>query len=285
MKRILTLALALIFALALTGCGVDTADLGANVSDAVAEDEITNLEVVRDENHPRYFDDIDAVETAWEDYIGEQVELDDVTSDIVPVVKIMTNEESELVNYLSINVSYIEDEDYCELDDALELAKDYVDLDVLQDNYELVESKGLEDEDSFKDYLVHYERTTLGDDSLDEDFYMLVEADDADEVMTITLSSEDEATFTGGEFEWVYALTEVDVSSRAMLEEEPADEPETEQATTQQSRSEVTVYTTETGTKYHSYRGCRGLNNANAVYEDTLSHAQARGLQPCKICY
>lgn len=46
-----------------------------------------------------------------------------------------------------------------------------------------------------------------------------------------------------------------------------------------------TVYTTETGKKYHCTKGCSGLNNANKIYTSTLSDAKARGLTPCSKCY
>lgn len=44
------------------------------------------------------------------------------------------------------------------------------------------------------------------------------------------------------------------------------------------------VYIAETGEKYHSRRDCRGLNNANAIYDVTLSEAQ-KNKTACKICY
>ncbi len=46
-----------------------------------------------------------------------------------------------------------------------------------------------------------------------------------------------------------------------------------------------TVYTTATGKKYHSSKGCRGLSNAKNIYTSTLSDAQSLGLDPCSICH
>ena len=45
-----------------------------------------------------------------------------------------------------------------------------------------------------------------------------------------------------------------------------------------------TVYTTATGKKYHFDKSCRGLNNANSIYESSLSAAKASGLTACSIC-
>lgn len=45
------------------------------------------------------------------------------------------------------------------------------------------------------------------------------------------------------------------------------------------------VYITATGSKYHRYTSCRGLNNANATYKVTLSEAISLGFEPCSICY
>ena len=38
---------------------------------------------------------------------------------------------------------------------------------------------------------------------------------------------------------------------------------------------------TETGTKYHYNKNCRGLSNANKIYSTTLSKAKAKGLMLC----
>ncbi len=46
-----------------------------------------------------------------------------------------------------------------------------------------------------------------------------------------------------------------------------------------------TVYTTGSGTHYHSKRDCRGLNNAKKIYEDTESNAISRHLTKCSICW
>lgn len=46
-----------------------------------------------------------------------------------------------------------------------------------------------------------------------------------------------------------------------------------------------TVYTTKTGKKYHSTRNCRGLNNANNIYEKSESDAINSGLTRCDLCY
>ena len=45
------------------------------------------------------------------------------------------------------------------------------------------------------------------------------------------------------------------------------------------------VYITKTGKKYHSRKGCRGLNNARKIYSTTKKKAKNKGLKPCKLCY
>lgn len=45
------------------------------------------------------------------------------------------------------------------------------------------------------------------------------------------------------------------------------------------------VYTTKTGKKYHSTKGCSGLSNANQIFETKLSDAKNKGLEPCKKCH
>ena len=45
------------------------------------------------------------------------------------------------------------------------------------------------------------------------------------------------------------------------------------------------VYTTETGIRYHWRETCSGLDNANDVFVERRSDAQARGLTECQICY
>ena len=47
----------------------------------------------------------------------------------------------------------------------------------------------------------------------------------------------------------------------------------------------TTVYTTATGSKYHSTTGCRGLNNARAIYSESESSAISKGLTKCSICW
>lgn len=48
--------------------------------------------------------------------------------------------------------------------------------------------------------------------------------------------------------------------------------------------SKTYVFTTQTGSKYHKSKSCRGLSNAKAVYKKKLSTAKGNGLGPCKIC-
>lgn len=52
-----------------------------------------------------------------------------------------------------------------------------------------------------------------------------------------------------------------------------------------QTQNSQNVFITQTGKKYHSSRSCRGLSNANAIYETTLSDAQSTGLSPCSWCH
>lgn len=59
---------------------------------------------------------------------------------------------------------------------------------------------------------------------------------------------------------------------------------ETNTATNTQTTSS-TVYTTATGKKYHSTKNCKGLNNANNIYEKSESDAINAGLTKCDICY
>ena len=49
--------------------------------------------------------------------------------------------------------------------------------------------------------------------------------------------------------------------------------------------ADTTVYTTETGTKYHSTSTCSGLSTAKKVYTDTESSAISRGLTKCSKCW
>ncbi len=60
--------------------------------------------------------------------------------------------------------------------------------------------------------------------------------------------------------------------------------PKTEDSTQQENNSQ-TVYITKTGRRYHSTKRCSGLNNANEIYDSTLSEAQGLGLTPCSKCY
>ena len=45
-----------------------------------------------------------------------------------------------------------------------------------------------------------------------------------------------------------------------------------------------TVYVTNSGKKYHIDANCKGLANAKEIIPETLSDAQAKGLEPCGIC-
>ncbi len=46
-----------------------------------------------------------------------------------------------------------------------------------------------------------------------------------------------------------------------------------------------TVYTTETGKKYHSSKNCSGLSRAKNIYKSSLSNAKASGLGACEKCW
>jgi len=64
----------------------------------------------------------------------------------------------------------------------------------------------------------------------------------------------------------------------------PSTTAKPEEDTTQNDISQI-VYITKTGKKYHSTKNCSGLNNANAIYDSTLSEALDRGLTPCSKCH
>ncbi len=51
------------------------------------------------------------------------------------------------------------------------------------------------------------------------------------------------------------------------------------------SHFEPTVYTTKTGKKYHCAKSCRGLLNANEIYETPLKEAKKKRLSECLKCY
>lgn len=63
--------------------------------------------------------------------------------------------------------------------------------------------------------------------------------------------------------------------------QEPEPEPEPETTTESSGSEEITVYVTDTGTKYHR-SGCGSLWNSS--HEKTLSEAIAAGYGPCKNC-
>lgn len=46
-----------------------------------------------------------------------------------------------------------------------------------------------------------------------------------------------------------------------------------------------TVYITNTGKKYHSYKSCPGLARAKTIIESTLSSAKSSGLTACSKCH
>lgn len=48
--------------------------------------------------------------------------------------------------------------------------------------------------------------------------------------------------------------------------------------------SSKTVYTTQTGSKYHMSKNCRGLSRAKKIYSTALSDAKESGFEPCNIC-
>ena len=80
-----------------------------------------------------------------------------------------------------------------------------------------------------------------------------------------------------------------ETSASGSSKEETTSKPEsslTQSAeNTQQNNNSQTVYITKTGKKYHSTKNCSGLNNANAIYDSTLSEAQGKGLTACSKCY
>ncbi len=46
-----------------------------------------------------------------------------------------------------------------------------------------------------------------------------------------------------------------------------------------------TVYYTPSGGKYHSTTGCPTLSRSRTIYSASVSEAQSRGLEPCKVCH
>lgn len=49
--------------------------------------------------------------------------------------------------------------------------------------------------------------------------------------------------------------------------------------------ADTDVYTTKTGTKYHSTDKCKGLSNAKEIFTKTESEAIKKGLSKCSICW
>ena len=64
-------------------------------------------------------------------------------------------------------------------------------------------------------------------------------------------------------------------------EQEPEPEPEPETTTESSGQEEITVYVTDTGTKYHR-SGCGSLWNSS--HEKSLSQAISQGYGPCGNC-
>ena len=56
-------------------------------------------------------------------------------------------------------------------------------------------------------------------------------------------------------------------------------------AVTTQDPSQVIVYYTASGSKYHSRETCPGLSNANNIYSTNLETAQGKNLSPCSKCH
>ena len=78
--------------------------------------------------------------------------------------------------------------------------------------------------------------------------------------------------------------SEVDIPNKTVkvnLKEIPHTEPEISEEEAEDESSEVIVYYTDTGSKYHT-SGCRTLSKSK--YETTLSEAKAMGLEPCGVC-
>lgn len=50
------------------------------------------------------------------------------------------------------------------------------------------------------------------------------------------------------------------------------------------THAETIVYTTRTGSKYHSRKSCPTLSRSRVIYSKTLSEAKAEGLDACKVC-
>lgn len=50
------------------------------------------------------------------------------------------------------------------------------------------------------------------------------------------------------------------------------------------THAETIVYTTRTGSKYHSRKSCPTLSRSRVIYSKTLSEAKAEGLEACKVC-
>lgn len=69
--------------------------------------------------------------------------------------------------------------------------------------------------------------------------------------------------------------------SASQSEEEPSSSDQTSSTSSQSEQQTITVYITDTGSKYHR-SGCRYLwNSSNAV---TLSNAKSWGYSPCSVC-
>lgn len=77
---------------------------------------------------------------------------------------------------------------------------------------------------------------------------------------------------------FVAFLLSLSACSRPDIPEEPPEEPQQEEK--QESVRNITVYVTDTGSKYHR-SDCRYLYSKNEI---SLSRAKREGYTPCSVC-
>lgn len=142
------------------------------------------LEIISAENHPRFFDKRQVVDSVWGSYLNESViyDLQAYNHDVEQVAEVRFDFDSDTINFLWLNMDAVTSEKYKSLDEAVELVRDYIDIEILKNEFEYDKSYGFDFSEE-KDYVIVYREKEGG-----KDLYVDIVTDSEDCVKSIQIS-------------------------------------------------------------------------------------------------
>ena len=268
-----------------------------------------DLALITADGHPRYYGSTEQAHKVWDGATAGKIVFADSFSSysdktIIYMDGYSQSEDNEIIRTIEVYFNNFTRPIDISLDETLDIVDGYIPHDIIEKWYEYSSSYCLEpiekNDDGKTYYVVSYHLTDAGKKATPPysgtmDIIINTDRDGSVNDFTIRFGTPQwmSSLELNGykQVEWEYDFCPQ--SAKAKIEDQSPEsnngntkaenegtETESDSTKSENENSEITVYYTDTGSKYHN-EGCRTLKSK---HETTLKKAKAMGLKPCGVC-